>query len=536
MTFFLKTLQDFITISQQSQGIVMNTLFKNIVAPLIALFLFISCASQENLVPLTILHWNDFHSKNLPSNVTVKDSVTKRDTTYLIGGTGPLLGKINSIRDEGNRILVLNAGDDFQGTMISSLTNGRSQIELMNIINPDAFVLGNHEFDYGSAKLKKNLELSTFTPLSANIYDAVRKETFVTPYKIMKYKGLSVGIIGLSPPDLENLVVRDSLYGLVVLPTDSVVNHYIGQLRQKKVDLIIVLSHMGSDKDQILADKFREIDLIIGGHDHRPIHRPIKQNRALIAQAGSYGRWLGRIDLVIDTKGDSILTHSGSLLEIRSADIKPDQLAEIKVEEFESTIRSVVSEVIGELKYAWKFTPRGQWTESTSGNWQSDVIREYAQTDIAFQNAGGIRDELQPGPITVGDMWKISPFSNHFVKFSVTGHQLKEMLEFQLGASLREMIQVSGLRVVFDSRRPKGERMLSLEVGGTPLVDSKVYSVATNNYVTSNLMVHFGIDPKSIQFEDLPEIDRNVFIDFIREKKIIEPFLDGRMRDVGREK
>lgn len=506
------------------------------ISSLIGILLLASCASQDQLVPLRVLHWNDFHSRNVPYNVTARDSITQRDTTYQVGGSATLSGYINKFRMTDQPVLALNAGDDFQGTPISTITKGRSQIELLNIINPDAFVLGNHEFDYGTPSLSDHLKIATFSFLTANIFDFERGQTYVPPAKISKFRNIAVGIVGLSPPDLETLVVRDSLKNIRVLNTDSVANFHIKKFKSDGVDLIVVLSHMGYDHDVLLAQRFPQIDLIVGGHDHRVIPKPERVNRTLITQAGSWGRWLGKIDLIVDIKGDSIFSYEGSLVETRTSDIDPDPLAAQKVEELESAIRTLMAEVIGELKNPWKKPPRGLRTESTSGNWQADVIRAYAETDVAFQNVGGIRDDLSPGPITVGDVWRISPFSNHFVKFKVNGRQLLEMLEFQLAANMREMVQISGLRIIFDSSKPEGSKLLSATIKGNAIVPDAMYSIATNNYVASNLITHFGIDPKSVDLTNLQGIDRDVFIEAIRRAKIVNPTLDGRMKDMANEK
>jgi 2',3'-cyclic-nucleotide 2'-phosphodiesterase (5'-nucleotidase family) len=129
---------------------------------------------------ILILHWNDFHSQNIPMRSICAD------TPCYVGGTASLLGLINKFRKEQKNVLVLNAGDDFQGTPVSSLTKGRSQIELMNIINPDAMTLGNHEFDYGRESLEENLKIAKFEIVCANLWDKRKGKLFVKPYIIKK--------------------------------------------------------------------------------------------------------------------------------------------------------------------------------------------------------------------------------------------------------------------------------------------------------------------------------------------------------------
>lgn len=490
--------------------------------------------SSNNLVPLTILHWNDFHSYNSPYKVTVYDSSARKDTTYSVGGTSTLLGYINKYRLSEKNVATFFAGDDFTGTPISPMTKGRSQIELMNIINPTAVTLGNHEFDYGSATLREQLNLARYPVLCANVWDENKNRYFVSPSAVINLGGVKVGVIGLTPPELPILVVRENLSGLRILDVDSVLAIQIAELKKNRVDLIILVSHMGIQHDTAVAQRFREINVIIGGHDHIPLFTPVRKNRAVIVQAGSYGRWIGKLDLVVDIAGDSVYHYAGTLIETRVSDVPPDPTAARKVAELEALVGAEMREVIGELKTPWQRSWGEVNSDSNIGNWQADVMREYAKADVAFQNNGGIRADLPAGPITVGDIMRISPFGNNFVAFSVPGATLSAMIEFQTRVNPREFVQVSGLRYTFDSSKPAGQRLISIEVNGEKLDERRTYRVVTNNYVFSNLEAHFGVSPGQFQAEDLPLLDREVFIERLRKEKQIHSEIDGRITDIAR--
>lgn len=498
-------------------------------------FLTTSLCAQHHLVPLTILHWNDFHSYNTPYNVTVYDSLARKDTTYLVGGSATLLGYINYYRLTEQNVVTFFGGDDFTGTPISPLTKGRSQIELMNIINPTAVTLGNHEFDYGSNTLAEHLKIAAYPVLCANVWDERENRYFVSPSTVINVGGIRLGVIGLTPPELPILVVRDNLPGLRMLDIDSVLAVQIAAMKQENVDLILLVSHMGIGHDTTVAQKFRDINVIIGGHDHLPLFTPVRKNRAVIVQAGSYGRWLGKLDVLVDVAGDSVYSYTGKLVETRVDGVTPDPIAARKVEEFEALVGAEMKEVIGELKTPWRRSRGDGNMDSNIGNWQADVMREYAKADVAFQNNGGIRADLPAGPITVGDIMRISPFGNHFVTFTVQGATLRAMVEFQTRVNPREFVQVSGLRYRFDSSKPAGQRLVSIEVNGNRLEDDRTYRIVTNNYVFSNLEAHFGILANQVHPENLPLLDREVFIERIRKDKVIASYVDGRIRDIAKE-
>jgi 2',3'-cyclic-nucleotide 2'-phosphodiesterase (5'-nucleotidase family) len=507
----------------------MKTQFK-----ILSFVLFLSvAAAQPKLVPITILHWNDFHAQNEPYNVTVKSRATGQDTSFTVGGTATLLGYLNKYRQESPNPLLLHAGDDFQGSPISSQTYGRSQIELLNLIKPDAMTLGNHEFDYGSEKLRSYFPLAQFPILTANVYDTIRKTPFAQPTRIIKTGGVTVGVMGLTHPQLETLVIRDSLVGLIMLDIDSVATSHIREFRQQGVDLVVSVTHMGLRLDSLLAMNHPEIDVIVSGHDHVPLFTPKRVNRTIIVQAGRWGRYLGKLDLQVDLTGDSVYSFAGRLIETRTSDIVQDPVAEREVERLVGELRTAMEEVIGELKTPWVRTPDRRRSESNIGSWQTDVMRAYAKTDIAIQNSTGIRTPLAAGPIKVGDIWRMNPFGNYFVVFEVDGKTLRQMLEFQSSVSTQEWCQVSGLRYIFDSRKPAGERVQSIQLGGKTLEESRIYTIVTNNYVTSNIPAHFGIDSKGLKFRTLPTMDRDVFIDAVRQMKTISSFTDGRVIDLG---
>ncbi len=187
-----------------------------------SIIIALSCASlfaQDNVKEISILHWNDFHARNVPYKTSKKkDGET---INYFIGGTASMLGYLNKFRDENS--LVLHGGDDYQGSPISSITKGFSQIELLNLYNLDAFVVGNHEFDYGSSELAEGLSLLNCDVLSANLYLKNENRNFAKSYTIKEKNGVKIGILGVSPEDLKSLTLPKNVETIVVLNTDSVI-------------------------------------------------------------------------------------------------------------------------------------------------------------------------------------------------------------------------------------------------------------------------------------------------------------------------
>jgi 5'-nucleotidase/UDP-sugar diphosphatase len=505
-----------------------------IFSPIVLGIVLTSCsflsAGKEEIEQLTILHWNDFHARNTPYAVSRTDSSTGEKHSYKVGGTSNLLGYLNHLGRRKDNVLVLNAGDDFQGTSISTITRGRSQIELMNIITPDAMVLGNHEFDYGLESLRENIRLANFTIVGANLYDSLTASTFVPPTTIRTAGRARIGIIGLLPPDLRVLTLRETLTGTRLLNLDSVVTYHVNRLRNHdKVNLVVMLSHMGVDQDTLLAHRTDGIDVIIGGHSHTALYKPIKKNRTIVCQAGSWGRYIGKLDMIVDLRGDSVISYAGELIETKLGAYPIDSTAERKVRELESTVSKELDEVIGTLEVEWKTASR---EETALGNWEADVIRAYAQTDIGLVNSWGLRKGLPPGPITKRDVLEINPFNNELVAFSITGAQLQEMLEWQ-AAWKGETMQVSGLRYAFDPGRPEGSKVLEAFVGDTPINPRQTYSIVTNNYVSGHTKDLLGIDVPEESIKSLNVVDHEVLIAAIQKQQKVRSNLEGRIVNLG---
>jgi 2',3'-cyclic-nucleotide 2'-phosphodiesterase (5'-nucleotidase family) len=494
---------------------------------------------KENVKRFTILHWNDLHARNMPYKVTKKNP----DTSYFVGGISNVLGHINYFRNNpGFEGLVLNGGDDYQGSPISTITRGFSQIELLNLFPLDAFVLGNHEFDYGQFALDSALMRANFDHLSANVFFKPKNSTFGKPYIIKESNGIKAGIIGLTAPDLETLVLPQNISEIQMLNTDSVIIAGIGQLKKENCNLIILLTHIGTDNDKKLAEKFyKDVDVIVGGHSHSPLFEPVIQNGVIIVQAGSYARWIGKLELELDVSKDTVISFHGRLVETKMDSSIYDKAAQEIVEKMIEEIRPQLERVIGFLESDWK---RSYTNESNVGQWQADAIRRKTGTDIAFMNAGGIRKDVPQGNVTVGDIWEINPFGNTIVTFNVSGKVLKQMIKNNLLNRVNEiketgssdMIVVSGLSIVYDSHKAfdgKEDFLSEIKVNGTGIDENRMYSISTNNYVGAQFVKYFGDVSEKITITDTNIIDRDLIIEAIEEAKNINAILETRVKDIS---
>jgi len=282
--------------------------------------------AKNELVKITILHTNDWHSRIEPFG--------KDDKQYAgLGGAAARSALIKKIRSEERNILLLDAGDIFQGTPYFNFFEGELEYKLMTEMGYDVATLGNHDFDNGIEGIVNQLQYAKFQFVNCN-YDFTNTllSDKVKPYKIFKKDGIRIGVFGVGI-ELKGLV-PDELYGNIKYSDPvSVANKISEELKvNQKCDLIICLSHLGykyqNDKvsDITFAHQTKNIDLIIGGHTHTFLPKPDIQKNAdgkdvLINQVGWAGINIGRIDYTFEPFKNKPLQHSASVHQIGDSKI-----------------------------------------------------------------------------------------------------------------------------------------------------------------------------------------------------------------------
>ncbi len=272
----------------------------------ITIFVFAVQLSAQQTQKLVILHTNDTHSQVEPTDKNQSSNAN-------MGGYARRIGMIQKIRAEEKNVLLLDAGDYWQGTPYFNFFNGHVEIEALNRMQYDAVTLGNHEFDNGIDSLVSALRKAQFPVLSAN-YDVSKTalKGYVQPYIITYRDGVKIGIFGLGV-NPESLIFGKNYTGMKYNDPVKVAKKTAFRLKKlKNCDVVICLSHLGSDSTEIeindfrLAKKTRYIDVIIGGHSHTMLENTRTNNAdgkpVIIAQMAKSGLYLGRIDLEIVKK------------------------------------------------------------------------------------------------------------------------------------------------------------------------------------------------------------------------------------------
>jgi 2',3'-cyclic-nucleotide 2'-phosphodiesterase (5'-nucleotidase family) len=484
---------------------------------------------------LRILYVNDFHGYAEP--LQAPGSGEK------VGGMAFLAARVEALRRE-KPSLLLAAGDMIEGNQWAHLFQGKSVIELMNAMKFDAMVVGNHEFDFGQAVLRKRIAEARFPVLGANVVglDPLK------PYVIKEVSGLRVAVIGVVTPRTPKLTYPDNVAGLQFKGAAATVEKYWPRLRGR-ADLLVVLSHLGYPADLRLAEKVPAINVIVGGHTHTRLVKPSIVDGVIIVQAWAHARALGVLDLTVDA--GKIVKADGRLEDIKPIPGQEDPGVQKIVEKYRLEEDAVLGETVGEAAVDLD-GEHVRARETNLGDLVADIVREKTGTEIALINGGAIRAGIPKGPITLKEVYEALPFNNYLVAFKLGGADLKAALEHGVSAVEKHagrFPQVSGLSFAYSPGAPAGSRVRDVQVGGRALEPDGKYTVATLDFLAAGGDGYriFGtaappgaggrgaagkMGPDKVVYNAPGQRLRDVVIDYLKAHGKVAPETQGRIRAV----
>lgn len=514
---------------------------------------------------LSLMHTNDSHAN--------MDSAAKKVTA------------VKEVREAKPDALLVDAGDVFSGTLYFNKFLGQADLEFMNLMGYDIMTFGNHEFDLGSSAeghkaladfvkgaqfpfVSSNVNFSQDANLQGLFSDLISSEPAdgkIYNGIIKEVNGEKVGFFGLTTAETASISSPGNVtFEDYLEEAEKAVKAFEGM----GINKIVAVTHIGYDdnpnvdNDLNLAAQVDGIDVIVGGHSHTQLNAPVvvaadetgaAKDPTVIVQAGQYNNYLGTLDVQFDEAG-KVVGHAGQLIKV--ADKAEDPEAAVLLEKYSSQIEELKNTEIGAETLAALENPRtsGDSTgpsvrknETALGNLITDGMlakaKQYNSNVImALQNGGGIRAGIDAGPITVGEVITVLPFGNTLATMEVTGAELKEAFEISVGQYPAEnggFLHVSGAKVKFDSTKPAGERIVSIEYKNeqgtyTEIQDNQTYTIATNAF-TAKGGDGYTVFAKAYQegrVTDLGLSDWENFADHLSSLGTIKPAVEERIIDV----
>ncbi len=508
---------------------------------------------------LNILHINDLHSRI--------EAINKFDSTCsaeeegkgeCFGGVARLKTAIDTQRQAltGKNVLLLNAGDNFQGSLFYTTYKGAVEAEFLNLMKFDAMTVGNHEFDDSEDGLATFLDKVQFPVVTANVAASASSKIGdrIKPFIVLDQGGQKIGIVGAVANDTAEL----SSPGPNVLIGDDVadITAAIGELKKQGVNKIIALTHVGYPRDLAAIAKIPDVDVVVGGHTNTFLsntsdkaegpYPTLVDNpggyKVPVVQAAAYSKYLGNLKVVFDDAG--VVKESSGEPVLIDGSIKPDEAVLARIKELGGPIEELKNKIVAESAAPIDGSREVcRAAECAMGNLVADAILDRTKSQgmaIAITNGGGLRASIDGGPVSMGEVLSVLPFQNTVATFQLKGSDLVAALENGLGQieeGAGRFPQVSGMKYSFDKSKPAGSRVVSVEVkegeAFVPLDPAKTYGIVSNNYMRAG-GDGYSVFAKAGQnaYDFGPNLEL-VVADYLAAHRPYQPYTDGRITEVA---
>ena len=475
---------------------------------------------------ISVIHVNDTHGRVEENEKNGELGFAKLKTYY-------------DNKNVSNNALLLNAGDVVHGTTFATISSGESVVNVMNKVGFDAMTAGNHDFNYGYQRLVELNNKANFPILASNVINE-DGQNILDSDSIIDIDGVKVGIFGLATEETKTKSSPLNTQGLTFVDSVETAQNEVEKLKNQGAQVIICLTHLGLDEEStetstMIAENVDGIDLIVDGHSHTELDNGKFVGNTLIAQAKAHGYFIGDVTLLLDK--DNNVVNKKSQLESYNR-MKYLYANKNILDEIE-TVTKANNEVLGEIVGQTSVNLEGsrdmvRTGETNLANFIADAILNVTGADLVITNGGGIRDSIEAGTITKGDVLTVFPFTNYAVTLEVTGSDIKEALEHGLAEapySAGKFPQIAGMTVKYDVSKAAGNRVVDIKINGQSYDPDKSYKLATNDFMAigGDGYEMFKGKNKLAEYELFSEIFENA----IREAGTIAPEIDGRIQEVS---
>ncbi len=504
----------------------------------------LSLFSGAYALKIDIYHTSDVHGWYMSRQA----KWDKENSTRTIGGFAVLSSMVKADK---NPYILIDSGDMFQGTPEGNFTKGLATIEYMNALGYSAATVGNHDYDYGEKNLEFIVSKASFPLLGANVYikDTGKRPDYLKPYTIVEKAGKKIAILGLAGTHTKTSTLPDNVKHLDFLNEAQEAAKYAEEIRALNPDVLIVIPHIGIDgslsqqKKDIPANYYSDknidfstikvaraakADVTLGGHNHTGLLNGYRDEEGGLICESYWGLTdVTKVELDFDDKTGKLKNSSCTLIplwkDIYGEDPEILKITEKVSSETSKEMDKKLGEAITDIK-GYVDTP-----DTEIGNWMTDVMRNFAGVDMAFQNSGGIRNVINKGEIKIRNIYQVMPFENTLVKLTMTGSQLEKLISDNFKRK-RSSMQISGLTVKYKMENDKVKEFF-LEKDGKKIGPDDKFTVVTNNYLTTG-GTGGGAFKLSQDTKDTMVPVRQILIDYVKEKGKISAPSTGRFVEI----
>jgi 5'-nucleotidase len=499
---------------------------------------------------LHVIHINDLHSRIEPIN-RFDSTCSAEDNAEgkCFGGVARVKTMIDQLRAEldGQNVIVLDAGDQYQGSLMYTTYKGDVEAEMMEKIGFDVMAVGNHEFDDGDEGLLKLIDNVSFPVISGNL-DVSQSNILadkVQNHVVLEVGGEKIGIVSALAVDT---VETSSPSDAVIFQNEiDSISADVATLTAEGVTKIIALTHVGLPKDLEIAAAVPGLDAVVGGHSHTYLSASDPDRAGAyptfasqedgtlvpVVQAYAYSKYVGHLELNFDDEGN--LTYASGDTILLDASVEEDAEIVARVAELAGPIEEMKTRIVAEAAEAIEGSRDVcRAMECPMGNLVADAMLDRVKdqgVQIAIQNGGGLRSSIDAGEVTMGEVLSVLPFQNTLSTFEVTGAQILAALEngvSQVEEGAGRFPQVAGMSFTVDLTQAPGSRISNVMVGDAALDPEATYGAVSNNYVRNGGDGYRMFRDAMNAYDYGPDL-ADVTAEYLAKVGPYQPFTDGRI-------
>jgi len=430
---------------------------------------------------VTLLHFTDTHAQ-LETHPEYLPGATPE--IQMMGGYARLKTAIERERAScGGPCFLLDGGDDFQGSGPATWSKGQVVLDPLNALGLDAFVPGNWEPAYGPERFKQTMGGLKCPVVCYNFHDTVSGQRLFDPSVTLEREGVKIAFVGITDISASKRHPPAEFRGMDTTRIEGL-HDFVKELRaRERPDLVVAVTHTGLSIARQIAREIPEFDVILSGHSHERTAGPILEGKAIIVEPGSFGSFLGRLDLFLDP-GGSVARHEFRLIPILASRYGEDPQVKALVDRSLAPYRERMAKPVGKTE---TLVMRYDVLESTADDLITDAVREIAKADIGFSNGFRFGVPIPPTNVTEADLWNLLPMDAHLKIGWVTGKELRTYLENELELVFARNPwalnggwgpRASGVTIIFNALAEKGRRLVSLKINGAEIEDERRYTIA----------------------------------------------------------
>lgn len=495
-------------------------------------------ALNSDTVCISILHTTDIHGHILPTS--------DYDGNPDRGGLARCVTQIRRWQRQNRNSILIDVGDVYQGTEVSLRNKGELMIDLFNHLGYDAWVVGNHEFDWGIEPFHQALQRSTMPVLAANTIlegksagefaDAKHPLAKIHPFILKEIDGIKLAIIGITTPGMSFWLPREFTRGIDFRQPVEPVRRAIAKARSEGADAIVLTGHMGlkprtggddfANSVTALTSEFPDVAVFIAGHTHQAIPSRLT-NGVLFTQTDHFGIHAGRVDLLFDRNSKKLLGRE-AICELMDNRVHLDDVVISRARSHLAESDAALAQPIGELAETLRARSRPGRPSDIERLIGAAIMEALGERDVAVDGVmHGVFDEnanLTAGPKTVNDIWNVIPYENFIVTAPLSSDEIKAVMG-EVYAS-HERRNLLGFEVKTEGRGSNC-RITSMTLqDGCPLDRSKEYVIAFNSFDSRSAGHHFMrlralLETPSVNCVMHPVQTRDALIDYLRRHKIV---------------